>query len=236
MAYVRTVKTASRATAVQIVWSSRRGSRTIEHVGSAHDEQELAALKAAAAERLAAGQAELDLGVSVVGSGPLPIVSSRMSYLWDGLCATYEVLGFNSATQGDGGEGAKFCLAVLQMLLRYSARTRASVVFTGQVREIAEVLGRPSVHGVPGTPQRRSLRNASRRRITQPPKQISGTQAQRCGALLLVPLSHDHSNTGRSASPAASIRDELHRRRRRRFALGRLSRFGFRPRLFAGRR
>jgi hypothetical protein len=101
VAYVRTVKTASRATAVQIVWSSRRGSRTIEHVGSAHGEQELAALKAAAAERLAAGQAELDLVVSVVGSGPLPIVSSRMSYLWDGLCATYEVLGFDSATQGD---------------------------------------------------------------------------------------------------------------------------------------
>ena len=54
MAYVRTVKTASGATAVQIVWSSRRGSRSIEHVGSAHDEAELAALKAAAAERLSA--------------------------------------------------------------------------------------------------------------------------------------------------------------------------------------
>ena len=64
MAYVRTVKTASGATAVQIVWSSRRGSRSIEHIGSAHDEVELAALKAAAAERLAAGQTELDLGLS----------------------------------------------------------------------------------------------------------------------------------------------------------------------------
>ena len=37
MAYVRTVKTSSGATAVQIVWSSRRGSRQIEHLGSAHD-------------------------------------------------------------------------------------------------------------------------------------------------------------------------------------------------------
>ena len=64
MAYVRTVKTASGATAVQIVWSSRRGSRSIEHLGSAHDEAGLAALKAAAAQRLAAGQAELDLGVA----------------------------------------------------------------------------------------------------------------------------------------------------------------------------
>lgn len=33
-----TVRTASGATAVQIVRSSRRGSRTIEHVGPAHHE------------------------------------------------------------------------------------------------------------------------------------------------------------------------------------------------------
>ena len=64
VAYVRTVKTTSGATAVQIVWSSRRGSRSIEHLGSAHDEAGLAALKAAAAQRLAAGQAELDLGLA----------------------------------------------------------------------------------------------------------------------------------------------------------------------------
>ena len=56
MAYVRTVKTSSGATAVQVVWSSRRGSRNIEHIGSAHDDAELEALKAAARQRLAAGQ------------------------------------------------------------------------------------------------------------------------------------------------------------------------------------
>jgi hypothetical protein len=33
---------------VQIVWSWRRVSRSIEHIGSAHDEVELAALKTAA--------------------------------------------------------------------------------------------------------------------------------------------------------------------------------------------
>jgi hypothetical protein len=61
VAYVRTVKTSSGATAVQIVWSSRRGSRRIEHLGSAHDDAELEALKAAAAQRLAEGQQVLDL-------------------------------------------------------------------------------------------------------------------------------------------------------------------------------
>jgi hypothetical protein len=59
---------------VQIVWSWRRGSPSIEHLGSAHDEVELAALKAAAATRLTAGQTELDLGLSaVVEPGTLPI-------------------------------------------------------------------------------------------------------------------------------------------------------------------
>lgn len=63
MAYVRTVVTASGATAVQVVYSSRRGSRDIERVGSAHDEAGVAALKAAARQRVAAGQGELDLGL-----------------------------------------------------------------------------------------------------------------------------------------------------------------------------
>ena len=78
--YLRTVKTSSGATAVQIVYSSRRGSRDIEHLGSAHDDAELELLKAAARQRLAAGQGELDLGLEAtepgrrgVGGGPLPI-------------------------------------------------------------------------------------------------------------------------------------------------------------------
>jgi len=80
--YLRTVKTTSGATAVQIVHSSRRGSRDIEHLGSAHDDVELELLKAAARQRLAAGQGELDLGLDA-GSpgGPLPITASRMGCL-----------------------------------------------------------------------------------------------------------------------------------------------------------
>jgi hypothetical protein len=47
----------------------------------------LAALKAAAAQRLTAGQAELDLGVpGRAGSEPLPIISSRAAHLSDALC------------------------------------------------------------------------------------------------------------------------------------------------------
>ena len=45
VAYVRTVITGSGATAVQIVWKSVRGSRDIEHVGSAHSPAEVEMLK-----------------------------------------------------------------------------------------------------------------------------------------------------------------------------------------------
>jgi hypothetical protein len=102
VAYVRTVKTSSGATAVQIVWSSRRGSRNIEHIGSAHDDAELEALEATARQRLAAGQVELDLGLGGLGpSGPLEIASSRMAHLWDALCQAYDALGFPQATGAD---------------------------------------------------------------------------------------------------------------------------------------
>ena len=102
MAYVRTVKTASGATAVQIVHSNRRGSRKIEHLGSAHDDAELEALKAAARQRLAAGQGELDLGLeATAAAGPLPIVGTQLGFLWDALCRAYEALGFSDATDGD---------------------------------------------------------------------------------------------------------------------------------------
>jgi hypothetical protein len=106
--YVRTVKTASGARAVQIVHSSRRGSRDIEHIGSARDDAELELLKAVAQQRLAAGQDQLDLGPGLVegqaraaAGGPLPILSSRMGHLWDGLARAYRVLGFDRATTSD---------------------------------------------------------------------------------------------------------------------------------------
>ena len=40
--YVRSVKTSSEATALQIVYSNRRGAQKVEHLGSAHTEAEVA--------------------------------------------------------------------------------------------------------------------------------------------------------------------------------------------------
>ena len=101
MAYVRTVKTASGATAVQIVHSSRKGSRDIEHVGSAHTPQEVEVLKAAARQRLHANQDSLDFGDGRPVGATLPILSTRSQLLWDTLGLAYYRLGLDAAAGGD---------------------------------------------------------------------------------------------------------------------------------------
>src|SRR4051812_10775706 len=108
--YVRRVKTSSGATAVQIVYSFSKGSRQIEHLGSAHDDAGVELLKAAARQRLAAGQGELDLGLSStspsgaavtvgVPGAALPITGSRMGDPWGGLGHAHPGLGFEPATR-----------------------------------------------------------------------------------------------------------------------------------------
>ena len=102
IAYVRTVKTSSGAIAVQIVWSTRRGSRQIEHLGSAHDDGEVEALKAAArGNAWPKAKGPLDLGTEgetgartvnrSSSSPPSPATCGRA------LCAAYHVVGFDAA-------------------------------------------------------------------------------------------------------------------------------------------
>ena len=87
---------------MQIVHSSHRGSRDIEHLGSAHTGAEVELLKAAARQRLAAGQGVLDLGLDAgAPGGPLPIISSQMGCLVDALSRGYDVLGLAAAAGGD---------------------------------------------------------------------------------------------------------------------------------------
>lgn len=104
VAYVRTVKTASGARAVQIVHSQRQGARDIEHIGSAHTDADWELLVAAARQKIAAGQGELDLRLPdspAAGGGPLPITGSRMGVLVDALEHAYRVLGFEQAARRD---------------------------------------------------------------------------------------------------------------------------------------
>lgn len=113
MAYVWTMRMASGTTAVQIVFSSLRGSRRIEHLGSGHDEVEVKAQRAAARQPLAQGQTVLDLGFDgdgvdgvgggAAGGGPARILASRAGHLWEALERAYAAVGLDGAVTGCAG-------------------------------------------------------------------------------------------------------------------------------------
>jgi hypothetical protein len=100
--FIRKVKTASGATAVQIVEKRSGVRRILEHVGSAHDEAELAVLVQVARERLHAGQQVLDLevvpaaGATAGGAvaGQAVVTGTASQVLWQVLAEAYARLGF----------------------------------------------------------------------------------------------------------------------------------------------
>ncbi|MBL7502516.1 IS1634 family transposase [Frankia sp. CN7] len=85
MAWIRRVRTASGATAVQIAESVGGRRRIVAHVGSAHTEAELGVLVERARELLEApGQGELDLGVEPVAvRTPLVAATAAPAVLFD---------------------------------------------------------------------------------------------------------------------------------------------------------
>ena len=104
--FIRKVPTASGARAVQIVHKQGRQVVGIEHIGSAHDDGQLAVLMEVARARLLPGQDSFDLTTrsatsstsSGAGAGAqVAGMSSRL--LWDVLAGAYQRLGF--AAVGD---------------------------------------------------------------------------------------------------------------------------------------
>lgn len=87
---------------MQIVWKYHRGSRDIEHLGSAHTQAEVELLQAAAVQRIAEGQEELPLGVAAKAE-PLAVevTGTRMGRLLDGIGHAYRQLGLDAATGQD---------------------------------------------------------------------------------------------------------------------------------------
>ena len=131
--YVRKVKTSSGATAVQIVVKRGGVRQIVEHLGSAHDDVELAVLLQVARERLAGGQDELDLGLRAPAGPPSArVVSSSCRLLWQVLTDAYRHLGFD--VLGDEA----FRAMVLARLVEPTSKAD-----TGRV---LEELGVPAVH------------------------------------------------------------------------------------------
>ena len=94
--FLRKVKTASGAVAVQIVEKKHGQRRILEHLGSAHSQAELAALVEIGTQKLNAGQEQLDLGLDERGApaGVAVVQGSSSQLLIEVTRGSWERLGF----------------------------------------------------------------------------------------------------------------------------------------------
>ncbi|WP_246956702.1 IS1634 family transposase, partial [Brachybacterium sp. Marseille-Q7125] len=95
MVFLRKVKTASGATAVQIAERRNRRDVVLEHLGSAHTQAQLVALMEAGRKKIHAGQGELDLGFSSQARGGATVHSDASRLLINTLRGAWEQLGFD---------------------------------------------------------------------------------------------------------------------------------------------
>ena len=104
---IRTVPTASRATAVQIIWRYRNNRPVLDHIGSAHTDADLELLKAKARRIIDDAYPSLDFNTlpipEATGSAdkPLAVASQRAGVLLDAITADYQHIGLDKATGGD---------------------------------------------------------------------------------------------------------------------------------------
>ena len=102
---IRVVPTASGAKAVQVIWRYRDNKPVLDHIGSAHGDEELALLEAQAQQLIDQHQPALPFDGHRVGTGsdqaPLPITGERAGYLIDAFETVYDGLGFKAATGDD---------------------------------------------------------------------------------------------------------------------------------------
>lgn len=107
---IRTVPTASGATAIQIIWGYKNRQPILDHIGSAHTPEELALLTTQAQRIIDGEQLSLDLCLNAditmpAGTGahdnPIPITSERAGLLINAIRGAYQHLKLDNATNHD---------------------------------------------------------------------------------------------------------------------------------------
>jgi len=161
--FLRKVPTASGATAVQIVSKVGGRRKILEHVGSAHTAEELAALMAAGRQRMAEiteTQLELDLEVeqpddAVSVQADRQVVGSASRLLVETIRASYQRLGF-----ADRVDDETFFLMVLARLVEPTSKIDS-------LRVLAELGVAPPHHNTLFNALKRSQQRDYRDRIAQ---------------------------------------------------------------------
>jgi hypothetical protein len=137
VAYIRTVKTASEAVAVQIVHANRRGSREIEHIGSADTPDEVEVLRAAARQRLHANQDIFDFG-----DGQPRVRRCQSPRRSPSICGriglAYDKLGFDTACKPDEVFRALALARVVEPTSLAEVRDITATVFGARVELSAD--------------------------------------------------------------------------------------------------
>ena len=127
--FLRKVKTASGATAVQIV-EKRGGVRTIlEHLGSAHDEAELVALLRIGHDKLHANQPMLELPTQGGARPGVAVIEGKQSQLLvDVVRGAWDRLGFEVV------DDEAFFQLVLARLVEPTSKWSVSRILDGSLR------------------------------------------------------------------------------------------------------
>ena len=167
--FLRKVKTASGATAVQIVEKQGRRNVVMEHLGSAHDQAQLAALMAAGRDKLAApDQAMLDFGPRTVRQSAV-VTGSRSALLVEAVQRAWSVLGFDAVADE----------AFFQLVA-------ARIVEPTSVSDSARVLGEIGLAPVHRATMHRCLQRAAQRGYRDRLAAACHAHAHQCGDATLV--------------------------------------------------
>ena len=94
-AFIKQYKARNGATVIQVVFKSGRSVIKTIHVGTAHNDIEIAELKAVAKDIIYQGQMSMDFGGSPAGTY-MALESAYSALLWDALSKVYCDIGFGS--------------------------------------------------------------------------------------------------------------------------------------------
>lgn len=95
-AFIKQYKASNGATVIQAVFKNGRRVIKTVHVGTGHNDAEIAELRAVAGDIIHEGQITMDLGKSPATGADMALESAYSAVLWDALSKTYSDIGFDN--------------------------------------------------------------------------------------------------------------------------------------------